>query len=134
MASGLITEAEVRQSNRGRRRAGQPLPPNRPPLIDRIAFPAFVIALLFLSFLGGAMVMLSGVFPSGPLSDAYRGGQALVAKANEKENSGECLQNYIDTHRQVAGSSPAAASNHGSVAQLEEQEMFCTHLSPIIRL
>lgn len=48
--------------------------------------PAFVIALLFLSFLGGAFVMLSKVFPAGQLSDAYRGGEALIAKMQQSRD------------------------------------------------
>ena len=65
------------------RLSGAPEPPQ---LIDRIAFPAFVIALLFLSFLGGAFVILSNVYPAGHLSDAYRGGKALVEKIHQSQD------------------------------------------------
>ncbi|WP_340119622.1 arylsulfotransferase family protein [Pelagibius sp. 7325] len=57
-----------------------------PSLADRISFAAFVAALLFLAFLGGAFVMLLDIFPARPLSDAYRGGQAYIAKAQQSQD------------------------------------------------
>ncbi|WP_299391746.1 arylsulfotransferase family protein [Pelagibius sp.] len=80
MASGSMAESAPGRRERREHRQGPELRPLPPPLIDRIALPAFVIALLFLSFLGGAMVILTNVFPAGPLSDAYRGGKALIDK------------------------------------------------------
>ncbi len=53
---------------------------------DRIGFAVFFVACLFLAFLGGAAVMLTKVFPSEPLSNAYKAGRALVLQ-REIENS-----------------------------------------------
>lgn len=90
MASGLFDDASAdRRAGWAEDedfRARWDPPPGPPSLIDRIAFPAFVVALLFLSFLGGALVILSNVYPAGPLSDAYRGGKALVDKARQSRD------------------------------------------------
>ncbi|MCK5749352.1 MAG: hypothetical protein KAH44_24270, partial [Oricola sp.] len=53
---------------------------------DRIGFAVFFVACLFLAFLGGAAVMLTNVFPSEPLSNAYKAGRALLLQ-REIENS-----------------------------------------------
>jgi outer membrane protein assembly factor BamB len=42
---------------------------------------AFVLAIGFLGFVVGSYVMLADAFPSGYLTNAYRGGQALLAKS-----------------------------------------------------
>lgn len=43
----------------------------------------FIAAAAFLLFLSGALVMLSGVFPAEFLRNAYRGGEALIAKETD---------------------------------------------------
>ncbi|MGF1628083.1 MAG: arylsulfotransferase family protein [Kiloniellaceae bacterium] len=55
-------------------------------LFDGISFAAFVVALLFLSFLGGTFVMFMQVFPAGPLTEAYRGGEAYYSKMKQSQN------------------------------------------------
>lgn len=86
MAIGLSSQTATHSNERKPQRASYPLQPGPPPLVDRIALPAFVLALLFLSFLGGAFVMLTDIFPAKPLSDAYRGGEALLAKIEQSRD------------------------------------------------
>jgi hypothetical protein len=43
----------------------------------------FIAAAAFLLFLSGAFVMLSGIFPAETLRNAYRGGEALLARETE---------------------------------------------------
>lgn len=86
MTSHLYADTTAERFDEDNLRNGWGLGPSPTPLLDRIAFPAFIIALLFLSFLGGAFVMLSDVYPAGPLSDAYRGGQALAEKARQSRD------------------------------------------------
>jgi outer membrane protein assembly factor BamB len=50
--------------------------------LARLIVPAaFALAIGFLGFVAGSYVMLANAFPSGYLSNAYRGGQALLAKS-----------------------------------------------------
>src|SRR3546814_3052860 len=45
-----------------------------------MSFAGFVLAVLFLCFIGGALVVLTDVFPAQAMKDAYRGGKAYVDK------------------------------------------------------
>src|SRR3546814_5175606 len=54
--------------------------PPSPALLDRMSFAGFVLAVLFLCFIGGALVVLTDVFPAQAMKDAYRGGKAYVDK------------------------------------------------------
>lgn len=51
-----------------------------PSLLDRVSLGGFLLAVLFLVFLGGGMVVLADLFPAQAMKDAYRGGKALVEK------------------------------------------------------
>lgn len=51
-----------------------------PTLFDRLSFAGFVIAVLALTFLAGAVVMLLDVYPAQAIRDAYRGGEAYYHK------------------------------------------------------
>lgn len=51
-----------------------------PSLVDRLSLGGFLLAVLFLVFLGGGMVVLADVFPAQAMKNAYRGGKALVEK------------------------------------------------------
>src|SRR3546814_2710081 len=55
-------------------------------LLDRLSFAGFVLAVLFLCFIGGALVILTDVFPAQAMKDAYRGGKAYVDKMKMSEN------------------------------------------------
>ena len=57
-----------------------------PTLLDRISFGGFMLAVLFLCFLGGGMVILADVFPAQAMKDAYRGGKSLVEKIRMSES------------------------------------------------
>ena len=52
----------------------------------RIGFGVFLLSAMFLSFVAGAFVILNGSFPARHLGDAYRGGQALIAKQTHYPN------------------------------------------------
>lgn len=49
-------------------------------------FVLFVVAIAFLTFVGGALVSIAGVFPAGYIRDAYRAGTALIDKRNRSAN------------------------------------------------
>ncbi|MGE5767992.1 MAG: hypothetical protein ACM35H_12450, partial [Bacteroidota bacterium] len=49
-------------------------------LLDRLSFAGFVVAVLALTFLAGAVVMVTDVYPAQAIKDAYRGGQAYYHK------------------------------------------------------
>ena len=51
-----------------------------PTLFDRLSFAGFVVAVLALTFLAGAVVMVTDVYPAQAIKDAYRGGQAYYHK------------------------------------------------------
>jgi hypothetical protein len=51
-----------------------------PSLFDRLSFAAFMIAVLFLTFVGGGLVVLADVFPAQAMKDAFRGGRAFYDK------------------------------------------------------
>src|SRR3546814_8906193 len=55
-------------------------------LLDRLSFAGFVLAVLFLCFICGALVILTDVFPAQAMKDAYRGGKAYVDKMKMSEN------------------------------------------------
>ena len=57
-----------------------------PSFFDRISFGGFLLAVLFLFFLGGGMVVLADVFPAQAMKDAYRGGKAFVEKIKMSES------------------------------------------------
>lgn len=48
--------------------------------MQRLGFSLYVLAIAFLAFVAGSMVVLANVFPAQPLRDGYAAGQALVAK------------------------------------------------------
>ena len=137
MASGLYDEAANRRSDRVALGDEWELTPSPAPLIDRIAFPAFIIALLFISFLGGALVMLTNVYPAGPLSDAYRGGKALIDKAQQSRDplASDFWAPERREEKGVTVHDPAAAfagytlytSGHGSEAFLFSMEGMLLH-------
>jgi hypothetical protein len=56
-----------------------------PSLLDRISFGGFIVAVLALSFLGGALVMVTGVYPAQAIRDAYRGGEAYYYKMKQSK-------------------------------------------------
>ena len=64
----------------------QPYRGGSAPLADRLSLFAFIAALLFLSFVGGSLVMYAGVFPASLLNDAYRGGKAYIDKARQSQD------------------------------------------------
>lgn len=51
--------------------------------LDRIYLPILVGSIAFLSFVAGAVVVLSQVFPYGYINQAYQGGSALLAQATQ---------------------------------------------------
>jgi outer membrane protein assembly factor BamB len=57
-----------------------------PSLLDRLSLSGFVVALLFLCFLGGGIVVQADVFPAQAIKDAYRGGKSLAEKLRMSEN------------------------------------------------
>jgi outer membrane protein assembly factor BamB len=58
----------------------------RSSLLERLSFVGFIVALLFLSFLGGTFVMFVRAFPAGPLNDAYRAGEAYYYKIKQSQD------------------------------------------------
>jgi hypothetical protein len=54
-------------------------------LLDRISFGGFVVAVLALSFLGGALIMVTDVYPAQAIRDAYRGGEAYYFKMKQSK-------------------------------------------------
>src|SRR3546814_690369 len=55
-------------------------------LLDRLSFGGFILAAVFLCFIGGGMVVLADVFPAQAMKDAYRGGKAFVEKMQMSES------------------------------------------------
>lgn len=54
-------------------------------LFDRLAFAGFIVGLLSICFLGGALVILFDVFPAQVIKDAYRGGNAYFDKVRQSQ-------------------------------------------------
>jgi outer membrane protein assembly factor BamB len=57
-----------------------------PTLLDRISFAGFMLAVLFLCFVSGALVILADVFPAQAMKDAYRGGMAYADKLSMSQD------------------------------------------------
>lgn len=51
-------------------------------LLDKFAYVLFLLAIIFLAFISGALSSVAAVFPSAYVHDAYRGATALIAKRN----------------------------------------------------
>jgi hypothetical protein len=98
-----------------------------PSVMDRISFAGFIIAVLALFFLGGALVMLLGVFPAQAIKDAYRGGEAYYYKMRQSQTplTSDFWQPERSTETGVTVNTPEAypgytlyTSGHGSEASL----------------
>jgi len=55
-------------------------------MLDRMSFAGFVVAILGLTFLAGAMVVILDVFPAPFLKNAYRGGLAFYHKMEQSRD------------------------------------------------
>jgi hypothetical protein len=96
-------------------------------LMDRLSFGGFIISLLALAFMGGALVMLLGVFPAQAIRDAYRGGEAYYYKMKQSQTplTSDFWQPERRTEKGVTINSPEAypgytlyTSGHGTEASL----------------
>lgn len=55
-------------------------------VLDRLAYVLFLLAIIFLAFVSGALSSVAAVFPSTYVRDAYLGATALMAKRNDYVN------------------------------------------------
>lgn len=55
-------------------------------VLDKLAYLLFLLAIIFLAFISGALSSVAAVFPSAYVRDAYRGATALMAKRNDYVN------------------------------------------------
>jgi outer membrane protein assembly factor BamB len=69
----------------GKRPSGGPASPAHS-LLDRLSFAGFVAGVLFICFLGGALVILFDVFPAQVIKNAYRGGNAYYDKLTQSRS------------------------------------------------
>lgn len=55
-------------------------------VIDKLSYVLFLLAIIFLAFISGALSSVAAVFPSAYVRDAYRGATALMAKRSDYVN------------------------------------------------
>lgn len=82
----MDTDTNSEAPDAGVRRQKAALRAGRASLLDRISLGVFVLAVLFLTFVAGAWVVLAQAFPYVWLHEAYEGGKALLAKETEYQD------------------------------------------------
>ncbi|MCO6441931.1 MAG: hypothetical protein J5I81_12825 [Nitrococcus mobilis] len=82
---------------------------------NKLPYGLFLLALIFLAFIGGAVATVAAVFPSTYIRDAYRGATALIAK---HKNSGDPYATDLWAPARTARRGTTAYDRHNAFSGL----------------